>query len=113
ATPVVDTVLAVDQLWNLGNGRYRAVFLPPEQPSTTGTYYVRFRYECGDVTGLLQDKGWGFAKRGWVFDLRINDVRETVGLPAQIDATRMLNVSEAYIFVIAPNAFVPALSSPP
>jgi hypothetical protein len=110
ATPISEEVLIVDQLQDVGDGRLRAVLTRPQ--TKLGAYYVRFRYECERSARLIQSKGWGFAKRGWVFDLRINDVRETVGLPREITADRMLDVESAYVFVVAPNAYIPALVSP-
>lgn len=105
-------VLAVDQLQDLRDGRYRVVIQPPPAATKSNSYYLRFRYECGDVSQLFRSKGWGFAKRGWIFDLRVNDIRETVQLPEAIGAERMLPIERCYIFVVAPSAFVPALYSP-
>jgi hypothetical protein len=109
---ITEAVLAVDQLQNLGDGRYRAVFAGRGSHGVGDSYYFRLRYECGDISRIFRSKGWGFAKRGWIFDLRVNDIRETVELPEALSAERMLPIKRCYIFLIAPSSYVPALHSP-
>jgi hypothetical protein len=75
--------------------------------------YVRFRFAIKSPNLLWNSKGWGYAKRGYIADLRVADVRETtlLGL-GRPEAEHVMPVSRLFLFLGAPAYFVPQHMSP-
>eukprot|EP01093_Parvamoeba_rugata_P006000 TRINITY_DN1913_c0_g2_i4.p1 TRINITY_DN1913_c0_g2~~TRINITY_DN1913_c0_g2_i4.p1 ORF type:complete len:343 (+),score=8.07 TRINITY_DN1913_c0_g2_i4:299-1327(+) len=111
---IIDKVIGVSNIVNLkNNGRYRIDFEKPLQASFDKEfYYVRFRYECRNSDEILNEKGWGFAKLGFVVDLRLNDIRETVEFNEINQSHNMKDVKEFNAFIIHPTNFMRSAQSP-
>lgn len=84
-------------------GDYRVVLKSAitggEKPATA---YIRFRYKIPQSNSIISPIGWGFAKKGFTFDLRLNDYRETVEYRGQKKLLNMMAGDEANIFIIHP-----------
>jgi hypothetical protein len=92
------TVKTNDDKQNIAEIRFTS---PVNATKNEVSIYIRFRYTCNNVDTLFISKGWGLAKKGYVFDLRINDVRETI--ERHLDPTRkLLDVKEVNAFLIHP-----------
>jgi hypothetical protein len=76
--------------------------------------YVRFRLQIKKPGALWNSKGWGYAKRGMIVDLRIADVRESniLGL-GKAEAIHTVPIKHLFLFLGAPSYFVPKHVSPP
>ena len=75
------------------------------------TAYLRYRYRTTG-RGILESKGWGFAKRGLLFDLRVNDIRETVELRAERKSLNMLDAKSVNALLIYPSSYLKNSESP-
>ena len=82
---------------------------PAPGETRSRTFYVRFRYECAGPREIVQYKEWGFNKKGAIFDTRINDIRSISGT---VEAEALADVSQSYVFLIAPSKYVPVYFSP-
>lgn len=74
--------------------------------------YIRFRYECRHAEDIIISKGWGFAKKGSVVDVRLNDTRETLWFKPGNKPENMVIPKEFNAFVIHPANFVRIAQSP-
>jgi len=76
--------------------------------------YVRFRFQIEKPGVLWTSKGWGYAKRGMIVDLRVADVRESnfLGL-GRAEADHVVPIKRLFLFLGAPSYFVPKHVSPP
>ena len=86
-----------------------------QQPIPTGTdAYIRFRFRVRNPDALWAEKGWGYAKRGMIVDLRVSDVREfnVLGFGTEF-AKRLLPIEHLFLFLGTPAYFVPKHISPP
>jgi hypothetical protein len=75
--------------------------------------YLRFRVRIPDPKYIWHRKGWAFAKRGAIFDLRVSDVRE--GLPHGTQppiAVKFKPVQRFFGFLIVPVTYHPGTFSP-
>lgn len=101
-----------------GTNLYRIEFVSPISASESeeAAFYLRFRYRCykgNSRNSVLISKGWGFAKRGFVVDMRVNDIRETIGKTFGLQRISMLPVHSFNGFVISSTSFLPTADSPP
>jgi hypothetical protein len=80
-----------------------------EKPATA---YIRFRYQIPQDNDIISPIGWGFAKKGFTFDLRLNDYREAVEYRGHNKVLEMMNGDEANIFVIHPASYSIVSQSP-
>jgi hypothetical protein len=77
------------------------------------TTYVRFRFRVRDPKRFWASKGWGFAKRGVITDLRIADIRESLFLgEGRSEAEHIEPIKHLFLFLVAPAYFVPQHVSP-
>jgi hypothetical protein len=76
------------------------------------TAYFRFRYECVTEADIFIRKGWAFAKKGFLVDLRLNDVRETVAFSEINKSHHMKEVKEFNSFIVHPASFLRVMQSP-
>ncbi len=78
------------------------------------TAYVRFRIKMKNRGALWTSKGWGFAKRGTIADLRVTDIRESVLLGlGRNEAMHIVEIEKLFLFLGVPSYFVPNHYSPP
>lgn len=85
------------------------------EPLKTGeSGYIRFRQQIKKPGVLWTSKGWGYAKRGIIVDLRVADVRESniLGL-GRAEAPHIVPIQRLFLFLGAPSYFVPKHVSPP
>ena len=76
--------------------------------------YLRFRLPIRKPLRIWNSKGWGFAKRGAIADLRVSDIRESLLLgEGRTEAQHIIPIEKLFVFVIAPIQFVPKHVSPP
>lgn len=101
---ICDTVHGISKIVKTQNpNRFQAVL----KSAVTGngkptTAYIRFRYQIPQKNDIISPIGWGFAKKGFTFDLRLNDYREVVEYRGGNQTQNMMNGEEANIFVIHP-----------
>lgn len=83
--------------------------LSAQEPS-----YVRFRMFVRNPERLWSYKGWGYAKRGYIADIRIADARESVMLDiGKLEVAHLVPIESLYAFLVAPSLLVPQHFSPP
>lgn len=76
--------------------------------------YVRFRIQPRTAGALWTDKGWGFAKKGIIVDLRIADIRESILLNfGRQEANYLVPLKRLFLFLGLPSSYVPNHYSPP
>jgi hypothetical protein len=93
--------------------RYRLRFCDAVDASAGDeSVYLRFRYRCSVDSDVQVSKGWGFAKRGHLFDLRVNDVRETLTFAAKNKSDQMFSIDEVNAFLIHSSDYVRISESP-
>lgn len=93
--------------------RFRLTFKSPiNVEGESSTVYLRFRYEARSQNDVVSSKGWGFAKQGLIFDLRINDIREAIDYNAGNQPSQMKPGDEANIFLIHPALYTMITQSP-
>lgn len=113
---VVETVQKIKSFELIDDGpehRYRVHFSSAIKiENSENAYYLRFRYRCQKPNEIVFSKGWGFAKKGYLIDFGVNDVRETVNLPKENMSSQMKPIKEFNGFVICPSDFVPVSNSP-
>ncbi|WP_417824576.1 hypothetical protein [Thalassospira lucentensis] len=111
---VQDEVVKVQKITDLkSNGRFRVEFAEPLKAQYSESYfYIRFRYECQNSDEILNKKGWGFAKAGFVIDVRLNDIRETVDFAEMNQSYNMKDVKEFNAFVVHPTNYMRSAQSP-
>jgi hypothetical protein len=111
-----DDVCKISSLKRIGapnSGRHQLTLTSAAFADTDDkTLYMRFRYRCADASDLLISKGWGFAKRGFIIDLRVNDIRESINFYKENSPTRMRKVGELNAFVVCSTLYLPLLDSP-
>ena len=111
---VCDTVHGVARIVETDNpSRFRVVL----KSAITGngeptTAYIRFRYRIPPKSDILSPIGWGFAKKGFTFDVRLNDYREVVEYRGQNQTQNMMDGEEANLFIIHPANYSIVSKSP-
>ena len=76
------------------------------------TAYLRFRYPIPQKNDIISPIGWGFAKKGFTFDVRLNDYREVLEYRGQSEIKDMKSGEEANIFIIHPATYAIVTQSP-
>lgn len=74
--------------------------------------YLRFRYLCSVPSDILISKGWGFAKKGFVADLRLEDVRETIDFDQINQSHNMKDITEFNAFLFIRQTLLDSLRAP-
>lgn len=74
---------------------------------------MRLRISLKDPGALWTSKGWAYAKRGMIVDLRVADVRESnfLGL-GKPESRYIVPIKHLFLFLGAPSYFVPKHVSP-
>lgn len=111
---ICDTVHGIAKIVETDHpSRFRAVLksaiIGDGKPTTA---YIRFRYQIPQKNDIISPIGWGFAKKGFTFDLRLNDYREVVEYRGKNKIQDMMNGEEANIFVIHPANYSIVSQSP-
>lgn len=109
-----DTVHGISTLCATDSPNRFRIVLKSAITSTTepATAYIRFRYPLPQKNELISSIGWGFAKKGFTFDARLNDFREVVEYRGKNETQTMMSGDEANIFIIHPATYSITLQSP-
>lgn len=96
-----------------GSSQFRLELVSPiVADDSRRTHYFRFRMIISDTSELMASKGWGFAKRGYLLDIRANDTREMIADIAARHKHNLKELKEFNCFVIAPHSYLPVHCSP-
>lgn len=117
--PISDIVIPIDIGGSTPDQESHPIFsawtIELQNPIAAGQFaYVRFRFRVKKPGALWAEKGWGYAKRGMIVDLRVSDVREfnVLGFGNEF-AARLKSIKHLFLFLGTPAYFVPKHISPP
>jgi hypothetical protein len=114
--PISDKVISLDVAGTIIRrvGQHASLvdlkFLTSDLAVGTNAYF-RVRIACDDPSPIWTSKSWAFAKMGFVFDLRVNDVREVISV-SDIAADALAEIERVFLFIILTDHYTPKHFSP-